>query len=72
MITYATITDEISGDCVTAQADEVAAAIGGWFPEAPAEVLEQVDALEQQIRTRAPLAAADYLAVTVELTTEPR
>ncbi len=60
------ITDEIGTGCVTVDCSEVAAALRPWYPEAPAEVFEQIAALEAALCRDEWTAADQYLGVRVE------
>jgi hypothetical protein len=61
------ITDEAgtSGQVVV-DADHVTEALRPWYPEAPEEVYEQIQALEDALANGAYTEADQYLAVRVE------
>lgn len=66
MSTY-TITDTITGQSVTCATYDVADAIRGWFPEAPADVAEAIENLQDALLRGAYEGDyAEYLAVRVE------
>jgi hypothetical protein len=47
-------------------ADHITEALRPWYPEAPDEVYEQIQALEDALATGAYTEADQYLAVRVE------
>lgn len=65
-----TITDEAgtSGSVTVESAGEIADAIRGWFPEAPAEVYEAIDKLQGNLVSGSYTGDWEtYLAVSVEI-----
>lgn len=62
------ITDEAgtSGSVVVDDCTEIAGALRPWYPEAPAEVYEQVQSLQDALCRGEWTGADQYLAVRVE------
>lgn len=62
------ITDNNTDQTATfdTRADDLAAVIGPWYPEAPAEVTDAIADLERQLTNGEHPAAAAFLDVKVE------
>ena len=61
-----TVTDNITGSTVTGDVYDIEDTIRGWFPEAPADVTEALDALTLSLRAGRPDAnAAAALGLTI-------
>jgi hypothetical protein len=72
-MTYYVITDHAgtSGTVILSDPDQIPAALRPWYPEAPAEVYEQIDALADEVVGRGDRDAATHLGVRVQMVEQP-